>query len=243
MKKYKVKYRNIAMLILALSFLTFTMTGLGLYRTRAALTPLNEDVVGELDVTGLSVVLEENKKVVANGGELLGDLKDALELGKKYEEDIRVKNNGDASEYVRVIVTKYWTKDGEKVAEMDPSLIKLTFNNDEYNKGSWKLNEKEYKKADKQEKFVYYCLNGLKSSEESAPLFSHISIDAKAGDQYDVAQEGNVITYSYAYDGYEAEVKVEVQSVQTSHGTEAIKSVWGVTNVTADDGSLKLTVN
>lgn len=242
MKRYKIKYRNVALLVLALSFLMFTMSGLALYRTRAELTPMQESYVGELDVARLNVELLENGNAV--DGELLADL-EIVEPGKTYEEEIKTSNTTEVNEYVRVIVQKYWLdKDGNKDGSLDPELIKLSYNDGydthAYNESNWKENKAEATK----ERHVYYLNESLKGNTDSPALFTHVTIDKEIATTYtiDESQE-NVIKYVYQYDGYSFVIKVEAQSVQCNHGTKAIKSVWGVSNVTADDGSQKLSIN
>ena len=49
-----------------------------------------------------------------------------------------------------------------------------------------------------------------------------------------------VITYEYEYSGKQICLEAEVQALQTHNINRAIKSVWGVQNVTASDGKLSV---
>ena len=94
-----------------------------------------------IEVPSIGVSLVENGSVAGSrnyvgnewkesGGELLQNMlpgeNEKLVLGKKYDEVLKVRNSGTIDSYVRVILYKSWTKDGEKAdTELSPDLIEL----------------------------------------------------------------------------------------------------------------------
>ncbi|MBR2805732.1 MAG: hypothetical protein IKE18_03025 [Oscillospiraceae bacterium] len=198
----------------------------------------SEDI--RVSMSNLSVQLLENGDPVAEDGVLLSSLSGrAVDPGYRYEEKIAARNNSGLSEYVRMIVKKYWrSAEGEKIVVLDPSLIRLEFGSGTYNDSDWVINPKEHTA----EQDVYYCRKALEAGKDSALLFDSISIDPSvAGKVVFVDEEGNeipdiesytgVIKGSFDYDGVEFGVEVEVQSVQFSNAEDAIASAWGVPNV------------
>ena len=109
--------------------------------TRAALTYYSENYEMRIEVPSIGVSLVENGSVAGSrnyvgnewkesGGELLQNMlpgeNEKLVLGKKYDEVLKVRNSGTIDSYVRVILYKSWTKDGEKAdTELSPDLIEL----------------------------------------------------------------------------------------------------------------------
>ncbi|GFI10765.1 hypothetical protein IMSAGC007_03236 [Lachnospiraceae bacterium] len=109
--------------------------------TRAALTYYSENYEMRIEVPSIGVSLVENGSVAGSrnyvgnewkesGGELLQNMlsgeNEKLVLGKKYDEVLKVRNSGTIDSYVRVILYKNWTKDGEKAdTELSPDLIEL----------------------------------------------------------------------------------------------------------------------
>jgi hypothetical protein len=51
-------------------------------------------------------------------------------------------------------------------------------------------------------------------------------------------QKVTVITYRYDYDDFTFYIEADVQAIQTHNGTDALKSMWGVSNVSAANGTL-----
>ena len=136
------------------------------------------------------------------------------------------------------------TVDGETVTIPDPDKIKLTLANN----GLWQKNDLE----STVEREVYYYKNAVPSGEVTKPLTSTIKVDSSVADPYttdpkidpDNMPVDTVITYVYDYDGYKICLEAEAQSVQT-HNTDgeinAIRSIWGMPNVTVSGSTL--TVN
>ena len=51
-------------------------------------------------------------------------------------------------------------------------------------------------------------------------------------------QEVTVITYSYDYDDFTFYIEADVQAIQTHNASDALKSLWGVSNVDAGNGKV-----
>ena len=167
-----------------------------------------------------------------------------VEPGRTYKEEISAENGNNVDEYVRLIVRKYWVKNGAKNTALSPDLIKLTYNGKAYNSSAWTLNEKE-STAESQ---TYYLNKMLKAKEPSALLFNELTIDGEITDdehmkvEEKTTTEGNkkvtVYTYTYDYDGYTFYIEADVQAIQTHNVNDAIGSLWGVSNVSASNGTV-----
>ena len=194
----------------------------------------------------------------------------SIEPGKLYQEEIAAQNGSDIDEFVRLTVRKYWMepkKDANgkvitddsgnpvlvKSSKLKPSRIHLYYNGKEgYNSGAWALNKKEQNT----ESNTYYYKKDLDPGAVSSLLFDKVSIDKEIIDLGEVNEttetyaDGNktkkVYKYEYQYDDCVFFIEADVQAIQTHNVNDAIKSQWGVSNVTAvyndDSGSGTLTV-
>ena len=172
-----------------------------------------------------------------------------VEPGRKYTEKLQAQNTSGYDEYVRIIIRKYWVdKTGKKSPVMDPALIKLAYrdgtNSKAYNDDAWAVNPKEHT----EESDTYYLKSVLgEENNTSAPLFNELSIDREVTNLANIetttttTQEVTVITYSYDYDDFTFYIEADVQAIQTHNASDALKSMWGVNNVSAGNGTL--TVN
>ena len=134
---------------------------------------------------------------------------------------------------------------------MDPALIKLAYRDGTtvkaYNNGAWAVNSKEHT----EESDTYYLTNVLGGHETSDPLFNELCIDREVANLANVhttttttqTESGKVtvITYRYDYDDFTFYIEADVQAIQTHNASDALKSLWGVNNVSAGNGTL--TVN
>ncbi len=164
--------------------------------------------------------------------------------GFTYKEEISAKNGNNVDEYVRLTVKKYWVKDGKKDTRLSPDLIKLTYGDKDYNSSAWALNKKE----STPESQTYYLRKMLPANESSGLLFDSLTIDGSitADENMTVTEktstEGNkkvtVYTYSYDYDDYTFYIEADVQAIQTHNVNDAITSLWGVSNVSASNGTV-----
>ena len=185
----------------------------------------NEIVLDALNVQLLNDGKEVGAKNVTED-RLFAKMAETIIPGEKYDSKVSVRNTGEANEYVRVVVRKYWTDNSGKNTTVDPSLIELTPAAPEGY--SWKAVEKT------PEETIYY-LNNQIAGGTTVDLFKSVRINEKVATNgriiYDDPQkEGTTTTinYRYEYEGLKFNVEAEVQAVQTHNAAQAIKSVWGV---------------
>ena len=212
--------------------------------TRAVLNIFSPEHFLEFETSNQAVRLIENGKDPTD--KLLTTLNNKVSPGKNYTEELTAKNYSDVSQFVRVIVRKYWMDgknkahsfDGDTVTVPDPSKIQLTLASN----GLWQKNELE----STVERDVYYYKNAVPSGGVTEPLTSKIKVDSSVADPFtrdpdiDPAQipAGTVITYIYDYDGYKICLEAEAQSIQTHNAQKAVMSIWGMPNVTVSGSTL-----
>ena len=230
MKLHKASKRTIALFAAALILLS--SGGVMGVKAVPAVQSQNYDATMVLDQLHVALV-ENGQQTAKNDKLLLTALRDSkLSPGKKYKEEIGAQNTGTADEYVRIVVRKYWTKNGEKNKELTPDLIHLTYGNGDYNTGAWTLNKAE----STDEMAVYYCQSKVAAGQPSPLLFDSVSVDASVLSDFtetttEVQTESGkktIYNYEYKYDGFTINVEAEAQAVQTHNAAQAIKSVWGV---------------
>lgn len=195
---------------------------------------ISEDYKSEFELDHIDVALVENG-VQAKDIEsqtLISHLGGKVQPGRVYKEELSARNVSDVPEIVRMIVKVYWEdENGEKDASRDPSLISLTYGDEPYNRGSWQINDKETTR----ERRVFYLNKILPAGKTTDPVVSRLRVDNKVLDDMEVSEEkkGNktVYTYVYKYNGYKICVDCDVQSVQTHNPNDAVRSSWGVDNV------------
>lgn len=224
--------------ILLLSAAVLLLLGSTIGSTRAALTYYSENYVAGMELSSIGVSLLENGEVVSNrdykgngawegeadGVLLNGFLEDGEKIipGKNYDEVLSIKNSGNIDTYVRVIVTTNWLdKEGKPATNLDPSLIKLNYEN------GWVKDEA----ASTTERTVLYY-KGILTSGSEATFAKSLQIDPKICRKLTQTVDDNVYTYTYEYDGYSFQIAAEVDAVQTHNGKDAVKSAWGI------DGSI-----
>ena len=220
--------------ILLLSAAVLLLLGSTIGSTRAALTYYSENYVAGMELSSIGVSLLENGEVVssrdykgngawegeADGVLLNGFLKEGEKIipGKNYDEVLSVRNSGNIDTYVRVIVTTNWLdKEGKPATNLDPSLIKLNYEN------GWVKDEA----ASTTERTVLYY-QGILTSGSEATFAKSLQIDPAICRKLTQTVNDNVYTYTYEYDGYSFQIAAEVDAVQTHNAADAIKSAWGV---------------
>jgi len=235
----KLSRRTLALLAAAVIMLG----GSGVMGTKAALTVFSPNYDATLATNTLGVELTEavdggSKVTIPDNGSFTLTKDATLSVGKVYKDSIGVSNSGTAAEYVRVIVRKYWvekdqTAKTDVTQKLQPEWIELTA------ASGWKE-----VKGDNDEFSIYYRSTPL-GVGESAELFTGFRINEKVktagkkimiGDQEyasdaeaaKAAKDGDVIKYTYTYDGCTFNIEAEAQGVQTHHYEDAMKSVWGV---------------
>lgn len=237
--KKKISRASIAFLIAAILVVT---AGTAL---AATLRPdiISEDYKAEFDLDHIDVALTANgvqaKDIESKN--LLSDLEGKIQPGRSYKEEIAARNVSDVPAIVRMIITVYWQDaQGVKDPTKDPGLIELTFNDDEYNKNAWQINDDETTA----ERKVFYLKEVLPGETTSSPVVNKLRVNNKILENVEESTEkkGNqtIYTYTYEYDGYQVCVEADVQSVQTHNAKETIESCWGVTNVTVSGNSVSV---
>jgi hypothetical protein len=240
--KVKTPKKAIALLAVALLLL-----GSGGYMgTRATLQIFSDDYLTDFQLSHIDVSLVENgdaevaTKPADDGDALVLYLKHGIDPGRVYKEEIAAKNPSDMPEYVRLTLRTYWgeLRDGEiqKDPTLDPSLIELAYDGDEYNSDAWAINKAE----STNECRTFYLKKALAGGETSPVLVNQLRLNQKVMEAVDKVEQkvGNktITTYVYEYDGRMIFVDADVQAVQTHNGTSSIRSVWGVQNVIASAG-------
>ncbi len=218
--------------------------------TRAVLNIFSPEHFLEFETSNQAVRLMENGSPTGKDNPLLSTLKGKVSPGKSYQEEISARNDSDVSQFVRIVVRKYWmdgnnkvhsfgdTVDGETVTTPDPSKIKLTLANN----GLWQKNDME----STVEREVYYYKNSVASGDVTKPLTATIKVDSSVADPYTTdpkidpnnMPKDTVITYVYDYDGYKICLEAEAQSVQTHNAQDAVMSIWGMPNVKVSGSTL-----
>ena len=237
--------RTLAMTIAAV--LLFACGGVMVAKAALNIRSSNLDETFELD--HVSVHLQENGEIVngadSGSGALMGSI-GTIVPGKTYQEVITAQNatgtdTVDAvDQYARIILKKYWiNEDGSKDTTMKPSLIHLGYGDKDYNEGPWQINDEETTP----ERTVYYYTKKLAGQEVTEPLIDYLKLDASiATDISDTnlipSHEGDVYKFTYRYDGKTICVEAEVQVLQPHNINDAIKSSWGVENVTVSGDTL-----
>ncbi len=234
----------------------FLAVGLLLFSTiggaRAALTYFSDTYVSRVQTSNIGVTLLENGREIAkrdynetsdgtwdeSTGVLLANLlakDEKFAVGKKYKEELSVKNSGTIDQYVRVSVFRYWLKDEKKDRTLSPELIGLNLVNVG---GDWLLDET----STTEERIVLYYSKLLKAGETSSLFADSIKIDnmiATKVTQVPVEGKKNTIRTVYDYDGMQFCVEAKVDAVQNHNAEDAIWSAWGK-RVTVDNDTLKL---
>lgn len=192
----------------------------------------------------------EEPEVVKSGKvpELLtGMLKEGEnpQIGRKYKEELKVRNTGDIGEYVRVTIYKYWAKEENgrllKDLTLDPEVILLNLTNSQ----DWEVDAD----ASTPERTVLYYRKLLPAAEkdgefsETSCFMDSLTIDKKIVNMVteEVTKNGEYTSIKsvYAYDGKQFRIEVEVDAVQEHNAEDAILSAWG-RNVAIENQTLSL---
>ena len=243
MKSRKKTTNGQKSIIILLALAVILLVGSALGSTSAALSYYSDNYTANLAVSNIDVALVENgveapEKLLSHMGE------DKIMLGKKYKEELTVKNTGTIDQYVRVSIAKSWMKEVEidgkmekvKYTSLSPNLIDLNLTGN-----GWI----EDKNASTEERTVLYY-SGILAGGEEAPIFADtIRIDGSVATQATketVKSENGytTITTTYKYDGVTFNLEAQVDAVQTHNAQDAIKSAWGVDVKVSPDGTLSL---
>ena len=237
MKSRKKTTNGQKSIIILLALAVILLVGSALGSTSAALSYYSDNYTANLAVSEIGVALVENgnetsEKLLAN---MVGE-NEKIQLGKKYPEELTVRNTGEIDQYVRVSIVKSWMKDGKKVTSLSPDLIDLNLTGN-----GWI----EDKNASTEERTVLYY-SGILAGGAEGPIFADtIRIDGSVATQATketVKSENGytTITTTYKYDGVTFNLEAQVDAVQTHNAQDAIKSAWGVDVKVSPDGTLSL---
>ena len=105
---------TVASFALAAGLLLFSSVG----GARAALTFFSETYSSDIEMSEIGVGLLENGSIAE--GMLLANMLgegEQLKLGKRYTEELSVRNMGSIGQYVRVKVYKYWKEPAKEDGE------------------------------------------------------------------------------------------------------------------------------
>ena len=187
------------------------------------------------------IIAYRNYSKSGNWEELFGEINfDGLEIGEDIEKIITIKNSGNISEFVRIIITKYWAdKDENKIENKNggvdiDELIELNFTGDE----NWLIDEA---RATTERTLAYYK-KAIDVREETGALIDSIKISPDIYDYgYTISEDENGnITVNYDINGLR--MGIEVDAVQTHNAKVAIKSAWGIDVEISEDESTILEI-
>lgn len=258
MKKQKKRMKVAPPIVTAVLFVAAValLLGSSIGGTRAALTYYSETYSSRIQMYDIGVTLLENDKPISwrnyssagdgtwevGPGDLLKEMLaegEGLTLGKKYREELKVRNTGTINEYVRVSIYKYWldTK-GDKLRDLSPDLIKLNL----VNLGTDWIEDEEARTSERTVLYYNKLLYAEGQGTSESPLFADsLIIDdriAKKVSQETTTNGGyTTIVTTYDYDGVSFQIEVEVDAVQEHNAEDAIWSAWGK-RVTVRDGIL-----
>ena len=242
-------------ILLAAAVLLLGASGVG--SARAALTYFSENYTAQVEMYDIGVTLTEtsaagtkdisSRDYTGSGdvweesrGALLADMLDETDgrllPGRKYTEELAVRNSGNIDEYVRVRLYRYWTKeDGSREQELAPALIDLNLTD-----SGWIVDEA----ASTEERTVLYWPQVLPVGAATPAFTDTLTIDSSITSKVttETKTENGVTTTTttFNYDGAQFNIEAEVDAVQTHNAADAIKSAWGVDVNVGEDGSLSL---
>ena len=242
-------------LLFAMAGVMFASSAIG--TTRAALTYYSEDYTMQMEIQDIGVTLVEksasgtkdiSSRDYSGGGgnwnqtegkllaDMLNESNGKLAIGRKYTEELSVRNTGTIDQYVRVTIMKYWTdENGKKRTDLAPSLIVLNLT------GNGWIQDNS---ASSEERTVLYWPYPLSVGSSTAAFSNSIYIDGAINSKIvKTSQTTNgltTITTSSPYEGAKFNLEVEVDAVQTHNAADAIKSAWGVNVNVGSNGNLSL---
>lgn len=257
MKKLKQRFHGKKSTVVLFLVAGILLVSGGIGSANAALSYYSERYTAQMEIPDIGVTLVEKS---ANGSrnicsrnytgsngiweqtsdsllqDMLQETDGKLLLGRKYVEELSVKNSGSIDEYVRVAITKSWRKqDGTKETTLAPALIELHMT-----QNGWLIDEA----ASTEERTVLYWPKILKIGEKTPSFVDSLKINEKIASKVkkETTTEGEytTITTTFLYDGVTFQVEAEVDAVQTHNAKDAIKSAWGIDVNIADDGTLSL---
>lgn len=223
---------TVAAFALAVGLLLFSSVG----GARAALTFFSETYTSDIEMSEIGVGLVENGNLAT--GTLLANMlpetdgvREALQLGKHYTEELKVRNTGSIDQYVRVNVYKYWkapgvdNKEGKKQQDLSPDLIGLFLKGQklEMTEAEGTMQMSAEAKAALSENG--WLVDEAACTKERMVLYYSRPILAANGEMGTAAGESSLFTDKLAIDGSVAKV-AEKTPVEGKPGTFRITYVY-----------------
>lgn len=161
-----------------------------------------------------------------------------LVIGKKYANEIKIRNTGAIDEYVRVTINKNWVDESENIIRMlEPQRIELQIPDESSN---WIKDENSSNNS----KTIFYYKKPLLKGQDTEPILNAIKISPNTINNYTytkaVTADGEIITTKNNYDGIRFKIDIEVAAVQNNNAEDAILSAWGKIVEISADGTLRL---
>ena len=209
MKEKLLSLKNKPVVLLAMAAILLMVGTVG--ATQAAITYYSDDYEAHVEVKEMAVSLKENDVIISESakeveGALFANLLkngEKFVVGKEYNEDLNVVNNGTMDAYVRVIITKSWTDaEGKVNRKLSPDYIELEMLGAEDGSKEWKIDGA----ASTAERTVMYYTKKLAVGAESSDFADSIRLDnafeTTLKEAVETVTDGQIITYTHPFDGY-----------------------------------------
>ena len=225
-KKKMRKTINIILIIL----LIYSFLSLFFYKNSVTLAASIENIMASIIVNG--------KECQGGNGIIDFYSNQPLILGKKYQEEVVVKNSGEIDMYTRIVIYKYFVdSSGNRLTSYSPDILNIHLANSD-----WLVDES----ANTQERKVLYYSKIVHKNEVTSNAIDYIMLDPT--DMLDniqfkkqEGQEGQTIISQYNYSKENKMViEMKVEAVQTHSAVNAIKDAWNVDVSIDENGNLSL---
>ena len=256
MKKQKKRIKAVSPVVTVVLFALAVVMLLGgsIGGTRAALTYYSETYTSRIQMYDIGVSLLENDREISwrdyssagdgtwneNTGTLLENMLpegETLTLGKRYQENLKVRNTGTINQYVRVNIYKYWLDaEGKKLRDLSPDLIDLNL----VNLGTDWIEDEGARTPERTVLYYNKLLYAEGNGVSETPLVIDDSIAKKVSQETKKEGAYTTITTTYDYDGVSFRIEVEVDAVQEHNAEDAVWSAWGKRITVGEDGILSL---
>lgn len=239
MKKLKNKRKNIILILFIITFLLITTTMFNFKEQIISAKNTDEKFSG-VTTDSLAVEILENGETIAGSGqdskngilfEKMLETNEKFCIGKRYDEEIKIKNVGIADVYARIEIIKTWTDAENNVnEELDSNKINI----DILEENGWLVDTNNSNSR----RIVAYYKYILSSESETNPAFEYINIDSDIQNQFETINNNGNISLTNKYDGYFANIEVDANLVQSHNGVDAIKEQWGVNAEINENGEI-----
>lgn len=204
---------------------------------------IENNVVGavdEIEISNIGVSIIENGTEINRGtsGDTINQVilsemeEEGVKIGKKYREELSVKNSGSIDAYTRVIIVKKWEK-----TNLSPYTILIER---ETNNG-WIIDETQ----STPQKIILYYTKPISPEEVTPNFIESVMIDpniasAVTTNRIEDTNGYKSIEMSYDYNNMDFTLEIEADVIQTHNAVDAIKEVWARDVSISADGTLSL---